>query len=265
MKKNYPIGVFDSGIGGLTVAKALVELLPHESLIYFGDTAHLPYGDKSPHAIQSYVKKIAGFLLDSSVKMMVVACNSASAAAYGMLQEYIGNQVLLLDVIEPMIMALKRYSGKSVGLIGTKLTVASSIYQHKLKQNKIQLDLRALATPLLVPIIEEGFSSHPLLDLALEEYLSAPELNGIEALVLACTHYPVIKDQISRFYHDKVEVLDASRITASAAKFLLAKNNLLASGPSKRDFYISDYTENFAQKAQLFFGKDVSIDERNIF
>lgn len=266
MKADYPIGIFDSGIGGLTVAKAIVEALPNESVIYFGDTAHLPYGDKSSITVCGYTKRIVEFLLAKKVKLILIACNSASAAAYEMLQNYIGNKALLIDVIDPVIQFLgENYAKKSVGLIATKLTVESTVYQDKISKLNLQIDLHALATPLLVPIIEEGLFDHKLMDVALSEYLTHPMLQNIEALVLACTHYPVVKNRISNFYQDKVKIIDASRIVASQVKATLYANKLLAASSPERHFYVSDYTENFAHRARLFFGEEVKVQELNIF
>jgi glutamate racemase len=266
LKSNQPIGIFDSGIGGLTIAKAIEKALPNESIIYFGDTAHLPYGDKSIHAIQGYARKISDFLLKQKVKLILIACNSASAAAYEVLQDYIGTKALLVNVIDPVTTFLsKKYSGKRIGLIATKLTVESSAYRDKLKVLDSSIDFQALATPLLVPIIEEGFFAHKLIDLALEEYLARPELKDITALVLGCTHYPVIKNKISDYYQNKIALVDAAKIVASSVKKLLADKKLLATNSAKHNFYVSDYTKNFENITKIFFGKKINIDEIDIF
>jgi glutamate racemase len=268
LNTNHPIGIFDSGIGGLTVAKALVEALPNESVIYFGDTAHLPYGDKSIFAVQEYTKKIADFLLARGVKLILIACNSASAAAYEMLRDYVGSKTLLVDVIDPVTRFLgENYIHKHVGLIATKLTVESSVYQDRIAKLNFSIDLRALATPLLVPIIEEGFFAHELMDVVLAEYLSNPILQNIEALVLGCTHYPIIKKNISNFYQDKIDIIDASKIVAAYVRSVLDAKKLLADSSSlpKCCFYVSDYTETFAHRAKLFFGDEVRVEKMNIF
>lgn len=266
MKADHPIGIFDSGIGGLTVAKALVDLLPNESIIYFGDTAHLPYGDKSTDIIQGYAKKIVDFLLEQEVKLILIACNSASAAAYGMLQDYIGSRALLINVIDPVTHFLSiNYVGKRVGLIGTRLTIDSKMYNEKLPLSKCKIDLRALATPLLVPIIEEGLFDHQIVETALSLYLSNPVLQNIEALVLGCTHYPVVKSKIANFYQNKIDIIDTANIVASAVKKELVVSKLLASTAPERRFYVSDYTENFAHRTKLFFGQEVAVCQLNIF
>ena len=261
LKADNSIGIFDSGVGGLTIAKAVIDNLPNESMIYFGDTKHLPYGDKSIQAIQGYVREIVDFLLEREVKLILIACHSASAAAYEMLQNYIGNRALLVNVIDPVIKFLsENYAGKRVGLIGTKLTIQSGIYHKKISELECQIDLCALATPLLVPIIEEGFFEHELIDIALNEYLSNPILQDIDALVLGCTHYPVIKKNIEKFYLDKVAIIDAGKIVADEVKNMLTAQNLISSVLPKRQFYVSDYTDGFVKGARLFFGEDIEVN-----
>jgi glutamate racemase len=157
-----PIGIFDSGIGGLTVAHAITNHLPHESIIYFGDTAHLPYGDKSEAAIQAYSIKIADVLLKRGCKVIVIACNSASSAAYELLKEYVNTQAHVLNVIDPMVdYVATHFQNKKIGLIGTKRTVQSGIYQKKITESKKGIQLSSLATPLLAPMIEEGYFNNP--------------------------------------------------------------------------------------------------------
>lgn len=266
LKANQPIGIFDSGIGGLTVAKAVVEQLPNESIIYFGDTAHLPYGDKSTQTVQGYTKKIADFLLTRNVKLILIACNAASAAAYEMLKNYVGDRAILLNVIDPMVNFLStNYTAKCIGLIGTKLTVQSQVYHQKIAQLAQQIDFHALATPLLVPIIEEGFFEHELIDIALAEYLSHPTLQNIEALILGCTHYPIIKKSIANFYKNKIDIVDAAKIVANEVDTTLTSHKILSSTQPNYHFYVSDYTESFAKGTRLFFGKEINVELLNIF
>jgi glutamate racemase len=266
LKANQPIGVFDSGIGGLTVARAIVEQLPKESIIYFGDTAHLPYGDKSAQTIQGYTKKIIDFLLVCDVKLILIACNSASAAAYESLKDYVGDRAILLNVIDPVVNYLgENYPAKSVGLIGTKMTVQSQIYNKKIEALSKQIDLHTLATPLLVPIIEEGFFEHELINAVLKEYLSGPTLQNIDALILGCTHYPVIKKSIANFYKNKVDVIDAAKIVAHEVKNELISRGLLSSDQPSYNFYVSDYTKSFAKGARLFFDEEIKVERVDIF
>ncbi len=265
MKPNHspsqPIGIFDSGIGGLTVAHALVKQLPKENIIYFGDTAHLPYGDKSTAAIQAYSIKIAHMLLQQECKLILIACNSASAAAYELVKEYVGSKAIVMNVIDPLVKYLKEhYTNKRVGLIGTRQTVNSHIYKKKVDELNAGINLASHATNLLASAIEE-FGNHHVIDSLLNEYLANPALNQIEALVLACTHYPIIKEKIAAHYDDNISVIDPSDIVASAVKKRLEKYNLLnTDGASTKQFYLSDYTESFAINAKLFFDDTISLE-----
>lgn len=259
---NQPIGIFDSGIGGLTVAHAIKEALPNESLVYFGDTAHLPYGDKSEAAVQAYSVKIADVLLQKKCKVIVIACNSASSAAYDLLKEYVGKRAKVINVIDPMVQLIsEQYDEKTVGLIGTKRTVLSDVYGSKLKEKATGINLKSLATPLLVPMIEEGFFNDKISFEIIEKYLESKELQGIEALILGCTHYPLIKKQILHFYQNKVDVLDSSKVTAQYLQQYLFENNLTNSTAPKPDhFLVSDFTESFEASAKMFFKGEVNLE-----
>jgi glutamate racemase len=263
MKPNHtqPIGIFDSGIGGLTIAHALVKHLPKENIIYFGDTAHLPYGEKSTAAIQAYAIKIAHLLLQQECKLILIACNSASAAAYELVKEYIASKAIVMNVIDPVIGLLKdKYAKKRIGLIGTRQTVNSHIYKKKIDELNLGVTLTSYATNLLASAIEE-FGNHHVIDALLKIYLAHPNLQNIDALILACTHYPLIKDKISLHYHKKIDIIDSSDIVAQAVKERLENNNLLNNqGASKKSFYVSDYTESFAENAKLFFGENITLE-----
>jgi glutamate racemase len=263
LKKQNPIGIFDSGTGGLTVAKAIVEVMPNESIIYFGDTAHLPYGDKSVTAVQSYSLQIAKMLVQQhACKLILIACNAATAASYAAIQQNFSKQVLIANVVDPVISFLGlNYQSKNIGLIGTKLTVNSRIYEKKLKESNSNINLQSLATPLLVPIIEEGFCQHRIMDDMLEEYLAHESLQNIEGLILGCTHYPLVKDKIVKFYAGRTAVIDSSNIVADAVHDLLQKYDLLnPKEQNQRNFYVSDYTDTFALQARQFFGEDVKLE-----
>lgn len=263
---SQPIGIFDSGIGGLTVAHALVKHLPKENIIYFGDTAHMPYGDKSTAAIQAYAIKIAHMLLQQRCKLILIACNSASAAAYELVKEYIGSQAIVMNVIDPVIQVLKeKYPAKNIGLIGTRQTVSSSIYKKKIDDLNAGIALSSYATNLLASAIEE-FGNHEIIDALLKVYLAHPDLQHIDALVLACTHYPIIKERVLAHYKQTrgncgIDIIDSSDIIAQAVKKQLKKNNLLnENGTSTKHFYVSDYTDSFAANAKLFFGDDITLE-----
>jgi glutamate racemase len=262
-----PIGVFDSGIGGLTVAHAIQHQLPQESLIYFGDTAHLPYGDKSEAAIQAYSIKIADVLLQMHCKVIVIACNSASSAAYELLKEYVGKRAHIINVIDPMVsLVTERFASKSVGLIGTKRTVHSGVYARKIEQSDKGIRLHQLATPLLAHMIEEGFFDNRISHDIIGQYLSDPVLQSIDALILACTHYPLIKKEISEFYQNNVAILDSSEAVAHSLKEYLTKHHLLnkQSNPRHR-FLVSDYTDSFEASTKLFFGEIVHLEKHKLW
>lgn len=263
-KASAPIGIFDSGIGGLTVAKAVKNLLPNEQIIYFGDTAHLPYGDKSTASIQAYSIKIADVLLKSECKLILIACNSASAAAYELVSAYVASKAKVFNVIDPVVDYLREnHANKKVGLIGTKQTVGSGVYRKKVDALNGDINFVALATPLLAPMIEEGFHRNEVSEGIIKSYLSHPELAELDALVLGCTHYPLIKKQVEQFYEGHVEVIDSSQMVAKATKAFLELNNLVNQDPApKRDrFLVSDYTVSFEQATQLFFGKEVILEK----
>ena len=241
--KSNPIGIFDSGIGGLTVASAIRSLLPQEPLIYFGDTAHLPYGDKSEAAVQAYSVKIADVLLEKGAKVIVIACNSASSAAYELLKEYVGSRAKIVNVIDPMIEYIKaRYNDCEIGLIGTKRTIHSDIYSKKVKELDQGITLKSLATPLLVPMIEEGFFNNRISSEIINKYLNDISFQNIQSLILGCTHYPLVKTQIASAFNNSVEILDSSEITALYLKeYLTSKDLLNTESKSEDHFFVSDY------------------------
>jgi glutamate racemase len=266
--KNKAIGIFDSGIGGLTVANAVSKLLPSEQLIYFGDTAHLPYGDKSPELIQSYAVRITDFLLhEQNCKAIVIACNTASAAAYEVLRDKFKGVVPVINVIDPMIEAvIADASVQHVGIIATKTTVASGVYQEKFTRRKPELKYSALATPLLASMIEEGFYNNNISNAVLEKYLSDQTLTGIDGLVLACTHYPLIKNEIAAYYKGSVRIFDSAEVVAAKLKWILEKEGLLAQNRTVKDvFYVSDYTQSFEHTTRIFYGREIQLQHRNIW
>ncbi len=267
IKPENPIGVFDSGIGGLTVAHAIRQLMPHEHMVYFGDTAHLPYGDKSEAAIQAYSVKIANVLLQKGCKVIVIACHSASSASYDLLKEYVRHEAHVINVIDPMVeYVAKNFAGTTIGLIGTKRTVQSDIYSKKIREKYKEIILHTLATPLLAPMIEEGFFNNQISREIIAQYLSDPHLGKIDALILACTHYPLIKKDIEEFYHGKVEVLDSSLIAAQSLHHYLASEGLLNSAARPEShFFVSDYTESFEASTKLFFGENVHLDSHRLW
>ncbi|MBL0308855.1 MAG: glutamate racemase [Bacteroidetes bacterium] len=267
-QKHQPIGVFDSGIGGLTVANAISKLLPQEQIIYFGDTANLPYGDKSPELVRSYAQKITEFLLhEKQCKAIVIACNTASAAAYEWLRDQYKGDVPVINVIDPMIEAvIADQAIKKVGIIATRTTVASGVYQEKFSRRRPELKYAAVATPLLALMIEEGFYHNNISSAILEKYLARKELKDIDALVLACTHYPLIKNEISAFYHHRIKIFDSAEVVAARLKWILEKENLDSDKKTAQDkFFVSDFTESFEKTTQIFYGHAIHLKHLDIW
>jgi glutamate racemase len=264
--KEQPIGIFDSGVGGLTVAHAIKQILPGESLVYFGDTAHLPYGDKSEESIRYYSQRITEFLLGHNSKVVLVACNSASASAFDPLKKEFESKTILIDVIDPVVNYLVTRNFKKLGVIGTKRTISSGTYEKKIREKSPATSVVSLATPLLVPMIEEGFIFDDISNAIIRSYLSNESLSGIEALILGCTHYPIIKNQISKIFNFNLEVVDSARIVSMLLRDVLEKNNLLNdSGIVSDQFFISDYTDYFEKIARMFFGGEINLKKADIW
>jgi glutamate racemase len=264
--KEQPIGIFDSGVGGLTVAHAIKQILPGENLVYFGDTAHLPYGDKSAEAIKYYSGRITEFLLSHNSKVVLVACNSASASAFDTLKEEFENRTLLVDVIDPVVDYLGTRNFKKIGVIGTKRTISSGTYELKISKRSPETTVVTLSTPLLVPMIEEGFIFDDISNAVIRTYLSDKLLAGIEALILGCTHYPIIKNQINKFFNFNVEIIDSAKIVAGMLRDILEKNNLINTKGNVKDlFFVSDYTIYFEKIARMFFEKDINLEKADIW
>lgn len=266
-KSDRPIGIFDSGVGGLTVANAIRQVLPGERLIYFGDTAHLPYGDKSKETVIAYSTRITQFLLEQQCKVIVIACNTASANAYDPIIHETGNKALVVDVINPVVEhVVNNSSYKRIGVIGTKGTINSGTYVRKIIGRNPHLSVASMATPMLVPMIEEGFIFDDISNAIIRSYLSKPELEQIDALILGCTHYPIIKNQISKYYNFEVDVIDSSRIVANSLRNLLIENRQLSSKPKPiHRFLVSDFTEYFQVISRLFFEENIVLEKINLW
>lgn len=250
-----PIGVFDSGIGGLTVVRQLMNLLPNENIVYFGDTARVPYGNKSSEVIREYAVQDAKFLISKGVKLIVIACNTASALAMDVVQTH--SPVPTIGVIEPTAgEALKLTRSKGVGVIGTLSTIGSSAYTEAVQQRDPNVKIMAQACPLFVPLAEEGMFDHQITELVGREYLSS--FSGkIDVLILGCTHYPLLKNTISRILGSGVELVDAGEATAKAVLDLLTSAQILNRQKSKPryEFYVSDFPQKFNEIAESFLGR----------
>jgi len=266
LKAENPIGIFDSGVGGLTVANAIFNQLPKEELIYFGDTAHLPYGEKSPQNIVRYSQNITKFLLDEGCKAIVIACNSASSHAFDILKKEIVQKAFLINVIDPVIDYVANQQFESIGIIGTRATIRANVYERKINQVHPNCEINSLETPLLASYIEEGFfRKKEITQLVLREYLGKPALKNIKALILACTHYPLIKADIDFYYDHSVHLIDSTDVVADYVKALLSKHQLLNSNQVDKKvnrFYTSDLTPAFERTAQMFFSNPLNLKEK---
>ena len=262
--KNSPIGIFDSGIGGLTVAHALKEQMPNESIIYFGDTKHLPYGEKSEESIVNFSTKISKFLVNQNCKAIVIACNSASSVAFDVVKKEAKN-ISVFNVIDPVIKeVVKVCSDYDIGVIGTKATIQSNVYEHKIIKLCKSSKVSSLATPLLAPMIEEGFINEDISHTVIANYLSNKKLANIDHLILACTHYPLIHQEIKDYYYGKVTVIDSANIVAKYIAKQLEEDDLLnTSELTEYHFYVSNYTESFEKSARFFFQEEIQLKEIN--
>ena len=259
--KKYPIGIFDSGIGGLTVAHEIKKNMPNESIIYFGDTKHLPYGEKSKSAIQDFSIDITKFLISKSCKAIIIACNSASSVASDKIRDLYN--IPVFNVIDPVVeYIVENYSEEKIGVIGTKTTIDSNIYTKEIHKIHKDASIKSLATPLLAPMIEEGFVNEEISQKIIYNYLSSQKIKNIQKLILACTHYPLIESEIKEFYHGNIEVLNSSKIICKYISNMLDELDLKNKEKSpKYNFYVSNYTKSFENSARFFFKEDVILKE----
>jgi glutamate racemase len=250
-----PVGIFDSGIGGLTVAHAVMRQLPHESVTYFGDTARVPYGPKSPDTVRRYSREIASFLVGEGVKALVVACNTATAHALPALRESL--TIPVIGVIEPGARAALRATRNGhVGVIGTAGTIKSGAYERALRALEPSLRVTARACPLFVPLVEEGWVDHEATRLVAREYLAPILREEVDTLVLGCTHYPLLKHVIADVLGDDVRLIDSAEETARETALVLRDGCLTADAEasSTHRFIASDDPLMFLQLGQRFLG-----------
>jgi len=267
LKSELPIGIFDSGIGGLTVAREIIELMPNEKVVYFGDTLHLPYGEKSNTKVINYCSKICEFLMKKKCKAIVVACNTASSVAINSIKKKIGEECYLFNVIDPVIEKIKKFKSTNIGVIGTNATISSKIYEKKIQEIYNDINVFSLATPLLAPMIESRFHDASIKKKIIATYLNNQKLNSIETLILGCTHYPLILSEIQEFYSNKVPIISSLNSIGAHIKEKLEKNKLLSKQKfeKKHEFFVSDITTSFQKNAKSFFTHDISLKENNIF
>jgi glutamate racemase len=265
-----PIGVFDSGLGGLTVARAILRHLPHESLIYVGDTARVPYGPKSPETVRRYARQIGEWLVEQGVKCLVVACNTATAHALESLREAL--PVPVVGVIAPGARAAVRTSARgTIGVIATSGTIASGAYARALQDaahtGAHSLELHAVACPLFVPLVEEGWIDHPATHLIVQQYLASLKQRAVDTVVLGCTHYPLLRDVIAAEMGPTVALIDSADETAIDVVEVLRNQGVLSpstDAPLHR-FIASDAPQHFLALGSRFLGRPLGEVEHHVF
>ncbi len=253
---SQPIGVFDSGIGGLTVVRALLHHLPNENIVYFGDTARVPYGPKSTQVVREYAAQDTDVLLQQKVKMIIIACNTVSAVALDVVQKK--SKVPVVGVIQPGAEAAVRATAKKrVGIIGTVGTIASNAYTNAIRQINPDVQVFGQACPLFVPLAEEGWVDRKATELIAKEYLFPLTLEKIDTLVLGCTHYPLLTDMIRKVVHNGVTLIDSGEATAEVVARILDENGLrnLSKLKPNLQFYVSDVPHKFSEVGERFLGQ----------
>ena len=259
---NAPIGIFDSGLGGLTVASAIFERLPHDATLYFGDTARVPYGPKSPKTVRRYCLEILQWLLTQEVKAVVVACNTSTAHALEALQA--ASPVTVLGVVEPGARAAAAATSTGrIGVIGTSGTVASGAYPRAIKRERSEAEVFQQACPLFVPFIEEGWFDHPAAELVAREYLAPLVAAEVDTVVLGCTHYPLLKPLLTRVLGQGVTLIDSAEETAAAVARALRERGLDAEpgNPPRHRFVVSDEAARFLEVGTRFLGSRLTAVE----
>ncbi|MCI0706742.1 MAG: glutamate racemase [Ignavibacteriae bacterium] len=263
MSDTRPIGVFDSGIGGLTVVRALTIRLPHENIAYFGDTARVPYGSKSPQVVRDYAAQDTDVLLKHDVKMIVIACNTVSAVALDVVQKRA--RVPVVGVIIPGAETAVRASKKKrVGVIGTASTIASNAYANAIRQLDSAVQTFSRACPLFVPLVEEGWTEHAATGIIAKEYLFPLMQEKIDTLVLGCTHYPLLKNVINSVFHNSVMLVDSGEATAAAVARVLEEHKLRNKSTLKPNIqcWVSDVPQKFTEVGERFFGQKLGRVQR---
>lgn len=268
--KNKPIGIFDSGVGGLTVLKEINKLLPKENLIYLGDTARVPYGIRSPETVIKYSLQCAEFLYKNGIKLLVVACNTSSSISLDVLRKNFN--IPVLGVIEPGAKtALRVTKNKKIGVIGTEATIQSNAYSVKIKNINPDATVISKSCPLFVPIVEEGIIEGNIADLIIERYLKEIKESGIDTLILGCTHYPLLKSAIKK-YLNNINLVDSAEAIAKDVEELLREKKLLNNQKSNATklFHVTDSPDRFKKIGEIFLNFEIdniskiSLDEEGI-
>ena len=258
------IGIFDSGVGGMTVARAIERHLPQHPILYLGDIARSPYGSKSSEAIRRYCVENTRFLVEQGARLIVIACNSASSVATDDLRRLFN--VPIIEVISPAVdMALQASDSGRIGIIGTRATIDSNIYETKIHQRAPDARVTSIACPLLVPLVEEGWLNKRETKMILRRYLHPLKNKQIDTLVLGCTHYPLLRGLIQARVGRKVNIIDSSEATAVYLKTFLQKNPDILDKPEKNSHYfVSDLTRTASQIAEMIFGRPVPLERGDL-
>lgn len=257
--KSSPIGIFDSGLGGLTVAKEILSSFPNESIVYFGDTARLPYGTKSRETIIRYSKENVNFLQKHNVKMIVIACNTATAFALESLRKELS--IPIVGVIEPGAKkAVESTTTGKIGVIATKATVSSNAYETQILSLLPSAKILQVACPLFVPFVEEGLLSHPAVKLLMDDYLRPLKEAKVDTILLGCTHYPLLLDLLNEYFGEGVRIVDSATTCAKYVGEWLLKDNIAASQECRQahQYFVSDAPSDFLRLGHLFLGMDIT-------
>ncbi len=264
-KNAAPVGVFDSGVGGLTVAREIMRQLPNENLVYFGDTARVPYGSKSRDNIIRYSRQIIHFLKTKGVKAIVIACNTASALALDVVREE--SDIPIIGVVEPGARAaLQITQTKKIGVIGTEATVQSAMYGKIIKGLDPTVSVIGKACPLFVPLVEEGFAKHKVTEEIIDYYLASMKESDIDSLILGCTHYPLLRSRIRAYLEDKIQLVNPAYETAMDLKYILKESGMENAGKEGEhatySFYVSDAADKFKQFANSILPYDIETTQQ---
>ncbi|MBI5574402.1 MAG: glutamate racemase [Elusimicrobia bacterium] len=257
---NNPIGIFDSGLGGLTVLKELIRILPSENIIYFGDTARVPYGTKSKNAVRNFSRQITKFLIRHDVKLILVACNTASALALNDIKK-IAKKIPVVGVIKSGVRAaVSETVNKKIGIIGTSATIKSESYKSAIKRLGGKIKIIQQPCPLFVPLVEEGWIDSKITEDIAKIYLYPLKKAGCDVVILGCTHYPMIKKIIRQVVGKKIKLIDSAKEVSKDVKKILSNKGLIRMAKSRGNlkFYVSDAPDKFSKLSKIFLGKFIS-------
>lgn len=258
---NRPIGIFDSGLGGLTAVKQVISVMPHEDIIFFGDTGRVPYGSKSRETIIRYTRDDIEFLLKHNIKMIMAACGTASSVALPHIEKDYG--IKIIGVLEPAVYAaVRRTRNGKIGVIGTLATIKSDKYAQIIKAENPEMQVFSNPCPMFVPLVENGYANSEAASMIAKDYLLPLKNQGVDTLILGCTHYPLLEGVISDIMGDEVELISPGAEVAEYGKKVLTREGLLAdrTEEGKKEFYVSDSPEGFAELGGLFLGQQIGLD-----